>query len=208
MARNDQASQAANHVAAFCGALKELEKLPEDRTAWRKSLFTALTDLSLSELHAYQGRRKSSRRVSKTCRFFAWLLGTVGAAVPLLEPILADHAPQHFLSWGFIALGCAASLLLFDSSFAGTGAHQRYTATLLKLEHLLLVFALEWQKRSLDLGNEPNPAADKELLDHSIAYLNELHQIMGAETASWQEDLTRALTDLKGRVSGGARPTG
>lgn len=94
-------------------------------------------------------------------------------------------------------------ILLFDSLFSGTQAHQRYTTSQLELEKIYTVFSLEWQARAVKLSAEPTDASALDLLERSVAFANELHRVLGAETSSWQEAVNKSLEDLKTKITTG-----
>lgn len=205
-------------IAAFTDALASLDWAPDAYKASLEVLFRRLSDLTHAEIRYYYSRRCSSRRVSKVCRFLAWVLGTVGILVPLVHPALGAQAPKEILSWGYIAFGAAGAVMICDTVFAGTQAHQRYTATQLELEKIYTVFALDWQARLLKLTSDAQAESALstkdatansalELVDGAVAFANELHRAMGAETSAWQETVNKGLAELKGKIgsaSGGA----
>jgi hypothetical protein len=107
------------------------------------------------------------------------------------------------LSWGYLAFGVGGAVLIFDTVFAGTQAHQRYTATQLELEKIYTVFALEWQAQVLKLTASRSPESALELVNRAVAFTTELHRVMGAETSAWQVTVNKALAELKGKIDSG-----
>ena len=128
----------------------------------------------------------------------------MGILVPLIQPLLGEHAPAQFLSWGYLAFGAAGVVMIFDTVFAGTQAHQRYTSTQLELEKIYTIFSLEWQARLLKLTTDMSSESALELVSRAIAFATELHRAMGAETSAWQENVNKGLAELKGKIGNGA----
>jgi hypothetical protein len=191
-------------IDAFTNAIAGLDW---QASAYRASLdvvFKQLSELTQAELRYYYMRRCSSRRVSKACRFLAWFFGTAGILIPLLQPAIGESAPKSLLSWGYVAFGGAGAVLIFDNVFAGTRAHQRYTATQLDIEKIYTIFVLEWQARLLQLHSNSSPQSVLALLDRAIAFSTEFHRAMGAETSEWQETVNKSLTELKGKLNAGS----
>lgn len=200
-------------IAEFARAVAALDWKPDAYRSSLDTLFLNVNQLVLAEIQYYYTRRCSSRLISKTCRFLAWVLGTIGILVPLVTPALGQSAPGQLLSWGYVAFGAAGAIMIFDTVFAGTQAHQRYTATQLELEKIFTVFVLDWQARLLKLTKDASTeaaAATKaalELVDSAVAYAAEVHRAMGAETSAWQDAVSKGLAELKGKigtVSGGS----
>jgi hypothetical protein len=195
-------------LAAFTEAIASLDWVSTSFKTSFQILFRSLSDLVQAEIRYYYGRRCSSRRLSKICRFVAWSCGTAGMLIPLLQPVLGERAPEHLLSWGYVAFGAAGAALIFDTVFAGTQAHQRYTATQIELEKVYTVFALEWQARLLTLAKDNSTDSALELVAGAVAFSTEMHRAMGAETSSWQATVNKGLSELKGKISAGGGSAG
>jgi hypothetical protein len=190
-------------IAAFTQAVASLDWASTSFKASFQVLFSCLSELVQAEIRYYYDRRCSSRRLSKVCRFLAWACGTAGLLIPLVQPVLGEEAPEHLLSWGYVAFGAAGAVLIFDAVFAGTQAHQRYTATQIELEKIYTVFALEWQARLLKLAKDNSTDSALELVAGAVAFATEMHRAMGAETSSWQETVNKGLSELKGKINAG-----
>lgn len=190
-------------IVAFTNAIAALDWTPAAYQRSLEVLFRQLSELVQAEIEYYYARRCSSRRVSKTCRLLAWLAGTAGVMIPLVQPALGTSAPAQLLSWGYVAFGAAGAILIFDTVFAGTQAHQRYTATQLELEKIYTIFALEWQARQLDFEARRDNATARALIDRCISFATEMHRALGTETSAWQVTVNEALAELKGKISAG-----
>lgn len=192
-----------SRISLFTNATASLSWTPQSYKASLEVLYLELSKLAYAEIEYYYGKRVSSKRISGICRFLAWLLGSIGILVPLLKPVLGEHLPSDFLSWGYVAFGFSGVILLFDSLFSGTQAHQRYTTSQLELEKIYTVFSLEWQACAVKLSAEPTAASAMDLLERAVAFANELHRVLGAETSSWQEAVNKSLEDLKTKITTG-----
>lgn len=192
-----------SRISLFTNAIASLAWTNQSYKASVDVLFLELSKLTYAEIQYYYGKRVSSRRVSEICRFLAWLTGSIGILVPLLKPVLGEHSPPEFLSWGYVAFGFSGVILLFDSHFSGTQAHQRYTTSQLELEKIYTVFSLEWQARVVKLSTEPTPASVLALVERAVAFTNELHRVLGAETSSWQEAVNKSIEDLRTTITTG-----
>lgn len=192
-----------SRISLFTNAIASLPWASQSYKASLDVIFLELSKLAYAEIEYYYGKRVSSRRISGICRFLAWLLGSIGILVPLLKPVFGEHLPSDFLSWGYVAFGFSGVILLFDSLFSGTQAHQRYTTSQLELEKTFTVFSLEWQARTVKLSAEPTAASAIDLLERSVVFVNEIHRVLGVETSSWQEAVNKSLEELKGKITTG-----
>ncbi len=100
-------------IAEFTERIGKLNWGLQDQRASLNSLFVGLSDLAHAEIRYYYSRRVSSRRLSRTFRFLAWLLGTMGLMVPVVRPVLTG-TPDILLSWGYIAFALAGAVLVAD----------------------------------------------------------------------------------------------
>ena len=200
MANARKSIEDPSRLVAFTDALASLDWKSDSYHLSAEILFRRLSDLMQAEVQYYYERRRQSRMISKACRFIAWLLGTVGILIPLIQSIWEEKPPVQLLPWGYIAFGAAGAALIFDNVFAGTQAHQRYTATQLELEKVYTVFALEWQAQLLKLTTDRSPESALQLVNRAVAFATELHRVMGAETFAWQEAVNKALSELKGKI--------
>jgi hypothetical protein len=185
----------------FTKAIASLQWAPADRRASLEVLFTQLAELAQAEIEYYYGKRTSSRKFSKLCRFAAWLLGTAGILVPLVQPILGSTAPVNFLSWGYAAFGTAGTILLADTVFSGTRAHHRYTSTQLEVEHIYSAFALRWQRGLIEFDASPETDKITALVDETRAFCEAFHKALAAETGDWKKEVDEGLSQLKGKIN-------
>src|SRR3569832_522374 len=195
-------------IEQFKAAIASLSWKPPDYRGSVEVLFNEVSVLVEAEIRYYYSRRCSSRRISKICRFLAWLAGAVGISVTLLAPIWDTGAPKSFLSWGYFAFGLAGVILLFDSLFAGTQAHHRYTATQLKLEHIYAAFCLRWERSLVDLDANSTAETVRSLMDEARALIEAVHEALATETQDWKKDVEDSLSQLKGRFSAGSDAKG
>jgi hypothetical protein len=196
-----------SRIAAFAEALKSLAW---DEGSYRASLdvlFSQISTLAQCEIQYYYERRSKSRRTSMICRFLAWTASAVGILIPLIHLVCAD-APKTFLSWGYLAFGLVGVVLIFDTLFDGTQAHQRYSQSQLEVEKAYTIFAIEWQALLLGLTTEKGPSAPLKVLDRAVAFASELHRVLGSDTSLWQQTVNKGLTDLSARVGGATAAKG
>lgn len=189
-------------IERFKAAIAVLGWTTAEYRASLNVLFNELSALVQAEIAYYYGRRCTSRRMSKVCRFLAWLLGAAGILVPLVHPIL-EAAPKAFLSWGYIAFATAGAALLFDSLFAGTTAHQRYTRAQLELEHIYQAFSLRWQRGLVSFDEQSSVAAVQSLIDEGKVLVEAFHQVLADETLAWKKDVDEGLSEMKAKVRSG-----
>jgi len=169
--------------------------------------------LLATEIGWYRARIKSVRSWSRGLRVVAILLTSLGGLVPLLEAAgvfssfaVPNAEPASGIrpgQIGYILLGVAGSVALFDRFFGYSTAWMRYIATMLALERLRESFRLEWALASRRLvSGGANEAANK-LLQLASRTVLSAKEHSEKETEAWiaefEANLSRLEQDLRAK---------
>lgn len=172
----------------------------ETTPAALKVVFEQLSRLAHAELRYYYMRRKAAARRAGAFRLLAWLLGTIGVLVPVVQPLFTS-LPSTFLNWGYLAIALAGAFVVADSVFSGTEAHSRYVTAQLRIESIFSKFALEWQALRIAYDSQPSSLAATALIERAIAYAGSFHESLGVETAEWKTTMDRVREQLSQQAS-------
>jgi len=161
-------------------------------------LFHHISKLTQGEVRYYYMRRKWARLISCWLNVGTWGLGTCGVLIPFTQPLVNN---ADLLSWGYLALAFAGTLVIADRLFLATEGHGRYTTTQLEVEAAFSVFALEWNVKMLAVDRHNTEASVLDALTLAQGYAKELHVTLGLETAEWIEKRRNAQKETEKYVN-------
>lgn len=162
----------------------------------------------------YRARIRSVRSWSRRLRVVAILLTSLGGLVPLLEAagIFSSAVMPNAESGsgfrpgqiGYVLLGVAGSVALFDRFFGYSTAWMRYIATMLALERLRESFRLEWALASRRLASGGRNDAVNKLLQLASRTILAAKEHSEKETEAWiaefEANLSRLEQDLRAKA--------
>lgn len=183
-------------ISEFSDRIKSLSWAATNIRPSLTEVFEEVSRLAGAEIFYYYSRRKAASFRAKIFRFCSWLSGSIGILTPVLAPLI-EEAPENFLSWGYLAVAIAGIFVVADNVFSGSGAHARFVATQLRVEHSFTNFALEWQALLLVYDSDPGPVKALSLLEKATSYLDKLHDSLGEETSEWRATLNNVREELK-----------
>lgn len=172
-----------------------------DPTNSGNEIFALVGELANAEIRYYYLRRVQARRLSTLLHYMAWLFGTVGILVPVAGHILSD-LPENFLSWGYYFFALAGSVLVADNVFGGTNSHHRYVKTQLDIERIFELYALDAKR--IFVSNILASDAEKSvlLIDRSVEFIEQMHLVLGTETAEWKKAVDLTKLELQRHAGG------
>lgn len=153
--------------------------------------YVALQSSVTAAVRWYLNKKAVKRRWARTLRLMTLIAVVLGGLAPIVGTLL-EGFPS---SVGFVLLGLAAGLQLFDRAFAFSGGWSRSLSAAMALEACAAKLALEYSRL------KSQSADDDSMWQLLIAASNEVWQIIASETATWQSEFQAALEDVRHHVA-------
>ncbi len=177
-------------IQVFKTAMDALSWAPDDVLTSLNGLFDAIDRLANAELRYYYRRRRTRAWISGLTRLGAWILGSIGLIIPLLA---STNKPgfEGIVSYGYVFLAMAGSLLAANALFGGTDGHIRFVTTQLEIERIIIRARIHWCEYMAT--QKVSDADASKGFEQILTYANELHARALTETDRWGETLLKEL---------------
>jgi hypothetical protein len=153
--------------------------------------YVALQESINSAVAWYLHKKASKRRWARALRLTTIVALVLGG----LTPIISGLFPALPSSVGFVLLGLAAGMQLFDRSFGLSGGWSRNLNAAMSLEACGAKLALEFSRL------KSRSAESDKMWQLLIAASNETWHIIGSETSTWHAEFETALEDIRSQVA-------
>jgi hypothetical protein len=189
------------------------ERFPDGPDAFRKEsadaalkqLFQAAVAHAQNRIDWYNEKAEEKGRVARRQRRLSLLLFAVGTLAPILLTLLSKFAQAlanstsqsaildliaglPLAEFGFVALGIAGALVIFDQFFDTSGSWMRFRQAQARIEVLLADLRFTWAELLIQSDGAP---ADGKAATASVALLREfvvkVEQLTETETKEWAE---------------------
>jgi hypothetical protein len=141
----------------------------------------------------YQNNSVFKRSWAKRLRMIA----IFATAVSGVLPIVAQMTPEVDPAWATIAISFAITAIGVDRFFGFSSAWMRFVTTEIKLQGKIEQFRLQVENEKYSWnGNSPDFEKGRSLLNTTIAFLNEVSEIVKEETNTWMLEFQSALQKL------------
>ncbi|MFD0763269.1 SLATT domain-containing protein [Mucilaginibacter lutimaris] len=149
-------------------------------------LFEEINHLFHAEIEYYYWKRKRKKTGSAWVKALIWIFTTLGFLCPLIKPI---YDWDKLAPLGYIFFGISTAMFLFDRLFNISSGHIRLVTTQLMLEKELTTYRVAWNEL---LARSAEPVAFFEL---SNTLVKEFYSIIDKETASWGDEIKKAMEE-------------
>ena len=153
----------------------------------------------------YAGHKGRKATLSRSLRFAAIVLTTIGGLAPIVGSLGWQHAaiPATNLTvnigqLGYFFLALAAACVGFDRFFGFSSGWMRYIATMMALERALSEFRFDWAMMAAKLG-ERKPTADQVqlMIQRLKEFLALIDTQIDQETQAWVQEFRTSLTEIE-----------
>ena len=146
----------------------------------------------------YMVEKRRKGRAARVLRAASIVLGTGGAAVPVVALALGRPSAA---SWAFLLLALAAGGVAFDRFFGYSSAWLRYMATVTSLRAQLVEYQTAWAKEMVGMSaREPDRTDAIRLIDFVRTFAWNVNDTIRVETEAWLVEFHTRLTELESRL--------
>jgi len=114
----------------------------------------------------------------------------------------AENSGNNILYWGYLSLGVAGGIQLWDRVIGNTNSWIRFIKAELELKKIKHLFEDEWNRITMDSDFENISKTEiTEITKIINAFNKEVHNLVKEETKSWADTYTKGLSVLNEKIN-------
>jgi hypothetical protein len=172
---------------------------PEEMQSSIRALYQ-YTEAHASDSIGWYARNKRQKAfMSRSLRFWAIILTTLGGLAPLIEALGWKLTGRNTVGqFGYLFLGLAAACIGLDRFFGFSSGWMRYIATMMSLERALSEFRLDWAMMVAKFGDkEPTPDQVQLMIQRLKDFLVSVDAQIADETQAWVSEFRTNLAEIE-----------
>lgn len=147
----------------------------------------------------YLRKKESKKWLSLWLRCAAIIFGIAGGLCPLVGGSVRGI---ELFRLGYVLLGVAGGLVLFDTLFGVSSSWMRYMAAAQRIERARDRFRLQWMALSNRSGGDVADRQD-EMVARLERFVDDIHGIVEDETDAWIAEFQKGISRLERNIRDG-----